>query len=91
MISFREHLFENLLPGDAYFLNKWLEYPSRNCDRPVFTDDFEIIIRYNELFEEYKKSINVMDYTSIIEKALEQEKSIPEFKVIFVDEAQDFF
>ena len=89
MISLREHL-ENLLPGDDYFLNKWLKYPSKNCDRPVYKEDFEIIIRYNELFEEYKKSIGVIDYTAIIEKGLEQDKSIPQFKVIFVDEAQDF-
>ena len=89
MISLREHL-ENLLPGDNYVLNKWLQYPSKNCDRPVYKEDFEIIIRYNELFEEYKKSIGVIDYTAIIEKGLEQDKSIPQFKVIFVDEAQDF-
>lgn len=89
MISLRHHL-ENLLPGDSYFLNKWLNYPSKNCDRPVYKKDFEIIIRYNELYEEYKKAIGVIDYTAIIEKALDEDKSIPKFKIIFVDEAQDF-
>ncbi len=89
MISFEEH--SKQLSDDSlsnYFLNKWLRYPKDRM-RKVFEYDLKKLTVYNQKYEDYKSKIGVIDYTSILEKGLEQEKSIPSFKLIFIDEAQD--
>jgi len=88
LISFEEHL-QNLPLGDSYRLNKWLGYPAKQCNRSVYPSDFVKIIEFNQRFEDYKNQLKVIDYTSILELAIHSRTSLPDFDVIFVDEAQD--
>ena len=88
LISFEKHL-QNLPLGDSYRLNKWLGYPAKQCNRSVYPRDFVKIIEFNQRFEDYKKQLKVIDYTSILELAIHSRTSLPDFDVIFVDEAQD--
>ena len=88
LITFEEYL-KDLSVRDIYYLKKFLEYSYKNCIPPISKEDIEALIKFNQAYELYKSHLNVIDYTSILEKALEQDKSIPEYEVVFVDEAQD--
>ena len=88
LITFEEYL-KNLSARDIYYLKKFLGYSYKNCIPPISKEDIEALIKFNQAYELYKSHLNVIDYTSILEKALEQDKSIPEYEVVFVDEAQD--
>lgn len=88
LITFEEYL-KNLSVRDIYYLKKFLGYSYKNCIPPISKEDIEALIKFNQAYELYKSHLNVIDYTSILEKALEQDKSIPEYEVVFVDEAQD--
>ena len=88
LISFEEYL-RNIPITDIYFLKKFLGYSYKECLPPIIKEDIEALINFNKAYELYKTSLGVIDYTSILEKALEQDKSIPDYEVVFVDEAQD--
>ena len=88
LISFEKHL-NNLPLGDSYRLNRWLGYPAKQCSRAIYPNDIPKIIEFNSNFEEYKKQLKVIDYTSILELAIERHSSVPDFDVVFIDEAQD--
>lgn len=88
LISFEEHL-KNLTRADTYFLNTWLEYPYNQRENSIKEKDFEKLFSYNDKYEQYKNSLNVIDHTSILEMAIEAEISLPQFKIVFIDEAQD--
>ena len=88
LISFEDHL-KSLNRSDSYRLNKWLGYPSKHCEVPLSAEDLPKLVSFNEAFEAYKCSLGVIDYTSILELACLQSKSIPDFKIVFIDEAQD--
>ena len=85
--------FETYLKGcnasDSYRLNKWLEYPTRERNRKIYERDIPKLLAYEAQFNAYKKSLGVIDYTDILELGCGQEKSVPTYKVIFIDEAQD--
>ena len=88
LITFEEYL-KNLSARDIYYLKKFLGYSYKNCIPPISKEDIEALIKFNQAYELYKSHLDVIDYTSILEKALEQDKSIPEYEVVFVDETQD--
>ncbi|MDC1134578.1 AAA family ATPase, partial [Alphaproteobacteria bacterium] len=88
LITFEEYL-KNLSARDIYYLKKFLGYSYKNCIPPISKEDIEALIKFNQAYELYKNHLDVIDYTSILENALEQDKSIPEYEVVFVDEAQD--
>ncbi len=88
LIPFEEYL-RNLSISDAKRLNKWLRYPYNNQERPIYEEDIGKIVGYNNEWENYKREINVIDFTSMLELAVEQEHSIPFYKVLVIDEAQD--
>ena len=86
--SFEEYL-RTCSPSDSYRLNKWLEYPPERCERQVFEKDIPKLEAYVQKYEDYKKKLGVIDYTDILELGCQQQNSIPTFRVIFIDEAQD--
>lgn len=88
LVTFEEYLKKPSV-RDIYYLKKSLGYSYKNLIPPISKEDIEALIEFNQAYELYKKHLNVIDYTSILEKALEQDKSIPEYEVVFVDEAQD--
>ena len=88
LIPFEEYL-RNLDISNAKRLNVWLKYPYKNAERPIFESDIGKILDYNNRWENYKKEINVIDFTSMLELAIEQDTSIPSYKVLIIDEAQD--
>ena len=88
LIPFEEYL-RNLNISDAKRLNRWLGYPYKDQERPIYESDISKILNYNNKWENYKKDINVIDFTSMLELAVEQDQSIPSYKVLIIDEAQD--
>ena len=89
LISFESHL-RNLNISDSKRLNWSLGYPkNRSSERPIFDKDIGKLLDYNNDWENYKKEINVIDFTSMLELAVEQDQSIPSYKVLIIDEAQD--
>ena len=88
LISFEDHL-RNTTRADSYFLNEWLGYPYSNRHVPVREVDYTRLFDYINKYEAYKTSLNVIDYTSILELSLHEDCQLPEYKVIFIDEAQD--
>ena len=88
LITFEEYL-KNPSIRDIYYLKKFLGYSYKNRIPPISKEDIEALVNFNQAYELYKSHLNVIDYTSILEMALEQDKSIPEYEVVFVDEAQD--
>jgi superfamily I DNA/RNA helicase len=88
LISFEAHL-RNLNISDCKRLNWRLGYPKNRSERPIFDKDIVKILDYNNRWENYKKEINVIDFTSMLELAVEQDQSIPSYKVLIIDEAQD--
>lgn len=88
LISFDAHL-RSLNEADSYRLNKWLGYPAKMCNSRVNAADIPKLVAFNDAFENYKRVLGVIDYTTILELACLQTSSIPDFKVVFVDEAQD--
>jgi len=87
-IDLKEYLY-GLNDGTSYRLKRWLGYEAKKCGGPLSRRDVYILNDFVERFEEYKKSLNAIDYTSILELALENESSVPSYKVVFIDEAQD--
>ena len=88
LISFEAHL-RSLNISDSKRLNWWLKYPKNKSQRPIFDKDIGKLLDYNNDWENYKKEINVIDFTSMLELAVEQDQSIPSYKVLIIDEAQD--
>lgn len=86
--SFEDYL-RGCSPSDSYRLNKWLEYPTHMRERTIDEKDIPKLLEYEARFNAYKKSLGVIDYTDILELGCGQEKSIPTYKIIFIDEAQD--
>lgn len=88
LISFEEHL-NKLSRGDVYHLNRWLGYSPKEREHPIKKEDLETLFSYNNAYEEYKTEIGVIDYTSILEMALDPNHSISKYQIVFIDEAQD--
>ena len=88
LISFEEHL-KNLTRADTYFLNSWLGKPYNERENPIKESDFEKLFSYNRKYEKYKNALGVIDYTTILEMAVDEKNTIPQFKIVFIDEAQD--
>ena len=88
LISFEEHL-NKLSRADLYHLNRWLGYPPKEREQPIKKEDFEKLFSYNNAYEKYKTDLGVIDYTSILEMALNPKNLISEYQIVFIDEAQD--
>ena len=88
LISFEEHLAK-LSRADLYHLNRWLGYSPKERERPIKKEDLETLFSYNNAYEKYKTEIGVIDYTSILEMALNPKHSISKYQIVFIDEAQD--
>jgi hypothetical protein len=89
LINFNEYL-KNAPESDRYRLNKWLGYSAKQCLRAFDENDINKLIIYNEKYEFYKSTIGVIDYTSILEECIKNDGSIPSYKLLIIDEAQDF-
>ena len=53
------------------------------------TSDIPKLKKYIEKYEAFKADKNVIDYTSILENAASNPDWLPNYKIVFVDEAQD--
>jgi superfamily I DNA/RNA helicase len=88
LLKFDDYLL-SIDSSDRYRLNKWLNYPAKECDRNFSESDILKLLEFNEKFESYKKALGVIDYTAIIEEACENFESIPSYDLLIIDEAQD--
>jgi superfamily I DNA/RNA helicase len=88
MVGFEQHL-ASLDGGARYRLKKWLGYIPAKCDQPFTSEDIFRLVSFNNSFEEYKKKINAIDYTAILEKVLQDGVHLSEYKLLIIDEAQD--
>jgi len=88
LVNFHEYL-KNAPESDRYRLNKWLGYSAKYCLRAFEENDIHKLVLYNEKYELYKSTIGVIDYTSILEECIKNEGSIPSYKLLIIDEAQD--
>jgi len=86
--SFEEYL-AGLNEDGRYRLNRWLGYAAKACDRRFNPHDIERLVDYIKRYESYKDELGVIDYTAILELAIDLEDSLPEYEVVFIDEAQD--
>ena len=83
-IPFRDYLGSMKNPTTLYKLEKWLQK-----NRQEHEGKIERLIRYNKEYEDHKKRIGVIDYTDLLERALSQDAKIPQYRYVFIDEAQD--
>ncbi|AGG33863.1 UvrD/REP helicase [beta proteobacterium CB] len=85
--------FESYLKGasesERYRLNRWIGYPAKQCKKEFSDLDIQKQLAYNAKYEAYKNSINAIDYTSILEEAINNPNSIPGYELLIIDEAQD--
>jgi superfamily I DNA/RNA helicase len=85
--------FEAYLRGasesERYRLNRWLGYPAKQCKKEFSDLDIQRQLAYNAKYEAYKNSINAIDYTSILEEAINNPSGIPGYELLIIDEAQD--
>lgn len=88
LISFEEYLSDAPI-STTMRLNKWLGYGYNTGKRPVYESDIPKLKKYIEKYEAFKADKNVIDYTSILENAASNPDWLPNYKIVFVDEAQD--
>ena len=86
--SFRDYL-ENLPRSQRWPLNKWLGLPFKRTREPIFARGIELCIAYNNRYEAYKKGLDVIDFADMLDRAVINKMSLPELKLLLIDEAQD--
>ena len=87
-ISFDDYLV-SIGPSDRYRLKKWLGYPASKSEDLFTFSDIEALKKYIDEYENYKKSLGVIDYTGILERSLDNPSGVESYKLVIVDEAQD--
>jgi hypothetical protein len=75
--------------SQRWTLNKWLGLKFPLWENPFSQISIAIFLDYVERFEKYKKSLGVIDYADMLERAIEQSSNLPQFELLILDEAQD--
>ena len=86
--SFRDYL-ENLPRSQRWPINKWLGLPFKRTREPISARGIELCIAYNDRYEVYKKGLDVIDFADMLDRAVINKMSLPELKLLLIDEAQD--
>ena len=86
--SFRDYL-ENLPQSQRWPINKWLELPFKRTRDPISARGIELCTVYNDRYEAYKKGLDVIDFADMLDRAAINKMSLPELKLLLIDEAQD--
>jgi superfamily I DNA/RNA helicase len=86
--SFKEYL-ENLPESQRWPINKWLGLPFKRTREPISVRGIEHCIAYNDKYEAYKKGLDVIDFADMLDRAVINKMSIPELRLLLIDEAQD--
>ena len=86
--SFRDYL-ENLPRSQRWPINKWLGLPFKRTREPISARGIELCIAYNDRYEVYKKGLDVIDFADMLDRAVINKMSLPELKLLLLDEAQD--
>ncbi len=86
--TFKSYL-ENLPSTQRWPINKWLGLPFKMTSYPVSESGIELCIEYNNRYETYKKNLDVIDFADMLDKAIINKMSLPELKLLLIDEAQD--
>ena len=89
-IDFRTHL-KSLRGQSVAILKEWLgSHSSKYSPSPLTDSEIEKLIKFEEDYTHYKKTLDVIDHTDTLEMAVEvDDDAIPAYKFVFVDEAQD--
>lgn len=86
--SFKDYL-ENLPQSQRWPINKWLGLPFKRTREPISARGIELCIAYNDKYESYKKGLDVIDFADMLDRAVINKMSLPELKLLLIDEAQD--
>jgi superfamily I DNA/RNA helicase len=80
---------EKLPPTQRWPINKWLGLPYRMSNHPVSENGIKACIAYNEKYEDYKKTLDVIDFADMLDMAVINKMALPNLKLLLIDEAQD--
>lgn len=86
--SFKDYL-EKLPSSQRWPINKWLGLPFKLTREPISVWGIESCIAYNDRYEAYKKGLDVIDFADMLDRAIINKMSLPELKLLLIDEAQD--
>jgi superfamily I DNA/RNA helicase len=87
-VSFKSYL-ENLPSTQRWPINKWLGIPFKMTSYAISESGIDLCIKYNNKYETYKKNLDVIDFADMLDKAIINKMSLPELKLLLIDEAQD--
>jgi superfamily I DNA/RNA helicase len=80
---------EELPKWQRWPINKWRGRPRHEGERCLDASDIQACVDYSDRYEAHKHMLGVIDYTDMIERALEDDTALPALQLLLIDEAQD--
>lgn len=87
-VSLEKYLLD-LPPSQRWPINKWLGIPFGMTSNPISKNGIILCLAYNHRYESYKKSLDVIDFADMLDRAVINKMSLPSLKLLLIDEAQD--
>ncbi|TSA09383.1 MAG: hypothetical protein D4R79_13700 [Comamonadaceae bacterium] len=87
-VSFEKYL-QTMARTQRWPLNKWLGVPRSLWTKELSELGIRKLLQYEVRYEEYKRTLGVIDFADMLDRALIDRMALPELKLLLVDEAQD--